>query len=77
MTPSEILVTRLEGAVRVITMQREAKRISVHRRPADALDAAPNELDDYAALQVGVLAGGTRVFCAGCDPNDRFGATRS
>jgi len=77
MTPSEILVTRLEGPMRVTTMQREAKRIAVNRQLADATNAAPNILDHDAALQVGVLTGGTRVFCAGSDPSDRFGATSS
>jgi enoyl-CoA hydratase/carnithine racemase len=63
--------------VRVITMQREAWRIADNRQPADALDVAPNRLDDGAAPQVGVLTGGPQVFCAGSDPSHRFWATSS
>ena len=77
MTPSEILVARLEDRVHDITMQREVKRIAINRKFADALDAGPNKLDDDAALQVGVLTGGMRVFCADSSPSDRFGATSS
>ena len=42
MTPSETLVTRLEGRLRDITLQREARRIAVNRRLADS---------DYIALE--------------------------
>jgi enoyl-CoA hydratase/carnithine racemase len=77
MAPKGIVVTRLEGPVRVITLLRAAKRFAVDRQPADALDAAPNELDGDAAPQIGALTGGSRVFCASGDPSDRFGATSS
>jgi enoyl-CoA hydratase/carnithine racemase len=63
--------------MRVITMQREAKRIAVNRQLAHAPNAAPYTLDDDAALHVGVPTGGTRVFCACSDPSDRFGARSS
>lgn len=67
MTSTDILGTRRVGPVLVITLQREAKRNAVNRQLADALDTALNELDDDASLQVGVLTGGTQVFCAGSD----------
>ncbi|MEP6723839.1 MAG: enoyl-CoA hydratase-related protein [Variovorax sp.] len=58
---------RREGHVLVITMQREAKRNAVDRALADALDAALNTLDDDPDLDVGILSGGQRFFCAGSD----------
>lgn len=67
MNPTELVGTRQEGTVLVITLQREAKRNAINRGLADALDHALNRLDDEAGLQVGVLTGGTQVFCAGSD----------
>jgi enoyl-CoA hydratase len=53
--------------VLVVTLQREAKRNSVDRGLADAIDGALNELDDDGSLWAGVLSGGPRFFSAGSD----------
>jgi enoyl-CoA hydratase/carnithine racemase len=63
----ELVNTLREDRVLVITLQREAKRNAVDRQLADALDAALNRLDDDDSVDVGVLSGGTRYFCAGSD----------
>ena len=68
---NELVGTRREGRVFVITLQREAKRNAVDRTLADALDAALNTLDDDADLDVGILSGGSRFFCAGSDLSSR------
>lgn len=65
--PSERVGTRREGRVFVITLQREAKRNAIDRALADAIDAALNTLDDDDDLDVGILSGGNRFFCAGSD----------
>ena len=67
MTDPQLVNTQADGPVLVITLQREAKRNAVNRAMADQLDAALNLLDDDATLQVGVLTGGPRMFCAGSD----------
>lgn len=66
-TASELVGTHRDGRVFVITLQREAKRNAVDRALADAIDAALNTLDDDDALDVGILSGGNRFFCAGSD----------
>jgi enoyl-CoA hydratase len=55
------------GHVFAITMTRESKSNAINRALADALDEALSELDDDPELRAGVLAGGSRVFCAGSD----------
>jgi enoyl-CoA hydratase len=67
MSEPELVDTRRAGTVFVITLQRNAKRNAINRAMADALDRALNQLDDDPELQVGVLTGGTQVFCAGSD----------
>lgn len=67
MTDPQLVHAQADGPVLVITLQREAKRNAVNRTLADQLDAALNRLDDDDTLQVGVLTGGPRVFCAGSD----------
>ncbi len=67
MSTPAIVDTHRAGTVLVITLQREAKRNAVNREMADALDRALNQLDDEPDLQVGVLSGGPRYFCAGSD----------
>ena len=67
MSTPAIVDTHRAGTVLVITLQREAKRNAVNREMADALDRALNLLDDEPDLQVGVLSGGPRYFCAGSD----------
>lgn len=67
MSEPDLVDTRRAGTVLVITLQRSAKRNAINRAMADALDRALNQLDDEPELQVGVLTGGTQVFCAGSD----------
>ena len=65
--PGQLVGTRREGHVLIISLQRAAKRNAIDRAMADALDAALNELEDDEDLWVGVLAGTTDVFSAGSD----------
>jgi enoyl-CoA hydratase/carnithine racemase len=63
----QLVATRRDGHVLIISMQRQAKRNAIDRATADALDAALNELDDDQELWAGVLAGTATVFSAGSD----------
>lgn len=67
MTDADLVHTERDGAVLLITLQREAKRNAMNRALAEALDAALNRLDDDAELRAGVLSGGPRFFSAGSD----------
>lgn len=51
----------------IVTLDREAKRNAIDEEMTGAIDAALNELEDAPELWVGVLTGGTKVFCAGTD----------
>jgi enoyl-CoA hydratase/carnithine racemase len=59
---AELVSTRREGHVLVISMQREEKRNAVDRALADAIDTALNTLDDDVDLWVGILTGTPTVF---------------
>jgi enoyl-CoA hydratase/carnithine racemase len=63
----DVVVTRRQERVLIISMARAAKRNAVDRAMADALDAALNELDDDEGLWAGVLTGTLDVFSAGSD----------
>lgn len=63
----ELVALRREDHVLVLTLQREAKRNSVDRALADAIDEALAVLDADPELWVGVLTGGPRFFSAGSD----------
>ena len=63
MSPPEGVSCDRDGPVLVITMCREHKRNAVDRALADAIDLALNQLEDDPDLRVGVLTGGTQVFC--------------
>ena len=63
----QLVATRREGHVLIISMQRKAKRNAIDRAMADALDAALNELDDDPEVWAGVLTGTGDVFSAGSD----------
>lgn len=63
----EMLRCERRGRALVMTMLREDKRNAINQAMTDAIDSALNELDDDPDLWVGVLTGGTRVFCAGTD----------
>lgn len=55
------------GHTLVVTMTRHAKRNAIDGAMTEALDTALNELDDNPDLWVGILTGGTEMFCAGTD----------
>lgn len=63
----DLVASDRDGHVLVLTLQREAKRNSVDRHLADAIDEALVALDDDPELWVGVLTGGPRFFSAGSD----------
>jgi len=62
-----LVITRREGRVMVISINRQAKRNSIDRATADALDSALNTLDDDPDVWVGVLTGTPTRFSAGSD----------
>ena len=64
---NQLVATRREGHVLIISMQRQAKRNAIDRAMADSLDAALNELDDDPGVWAGVLTGTGDVFSAGSD----------
>src|ERR1700728_2417153 len=64
---SEIVQSRREGRILVVSMQRESKRNAMNRELADAIDDALNMLDDDTDLWVGILTGTPTVFSAGSD----------
>ncbi len=61
------VVTEVVGHTLVITMVRHGKRNAIDGHMTAALDAALNRLDDEPELWVGVLTGGSAMFCAGTD----------
>lgn len=65
--PTDIVQTRREDHLLIISMQRPAKRNAINREMADGLDAALSELDDDDTLWAGVLTGTSDLFCAGSD----------
>ncbi|PRZ41506.1 enoyl-CoA hydratase/carnithine racemase [Antricoccus suffuscus] len=65
--PADLVATKRDGHVLIITMQRDTKRNAVDRAMADQLDVAFNELEDDSALWAGVLAGSSVAFSAGSD----------
>ncbi len=65
--PADLVATKRDGHVLIITMQRDAKRNAVDRAMADQLDVAFNELEDDPDLWAGVLAGSSVAFSAGSD----------
>lgn len=64
-TPS--LVTEIHGPIKVIRLQRVAKRNAIDREMAEAIEAALNHLEDDPALRVGIVTGSAAVFSAGTD----------
>ena len=51
----------------VVEMRRPDKRNAIDEEMARGLDGALNELEDDDGLWVGILTGGSTVFCAGTD----------
>jgi enoyl-CoA hydratase len=64
---TELVATRRDGHVLVITLQRESKRNAIDRHLANAIDGALNLLDDDDSLWAGVLTGTSTFFSAGSD----------
>jgi enoyl-CoA hydratase/carnithine racemase len=63
----QLVVSRRDERVLIISMERSAKRNAIDRAMADALDDALNELDDDDQVWAGVLTGTREVFSAGSD----------
>lgn len=61
------VVTRKEGPVCIIQINRPHKRNAVDRQTANALRAAFEEFEQDENLKVAVLAGSEGNFCAGAD----------
>jgi len=55
------------GRVLLIALRREEKRNAINEEMALGIDSALNELEDDDGLWVGILTGGTTIFCAGTD----------
>src|SRR3712207_5288884 len=66
MTESPVLTERREGVL-LITLNRPDARNSVNRALAEGIAGALDELDGDGDLQVGVLTGAGKGFCAGMD----------
>lgn len=56
-----------DGAIALITLNRPERRNAVNLALAEALDAAINRFEADDALQVAILHGAGKVFCAGMD----------
>jgi enoyl-CoA hydratase len=61
------VLTERRGGVLLITLNRPDARNSVNRALAEGVAGALDELDADAELQVGVLTGAGKGFCAGMD----------
>ena len=64
---TEVVATRRDGHVLVITLQRESKRNAIDRHLANAIASALNMLDDDDSVWAGVLTGSSTFFSAGSD----------
>ncbi|MGE0307323.1 MAG: enoyl-CoA hydratase-related protein [Acidimicrobiia bacterium] len=62
--------TEVRGRLLIITMSREAKRNAIDAEMTAGIDAALNRLDDDPDLWLGIITGGSNVFCAGTDLKD-------
>ncbi|MCU0261063.1 MAG: crotonase/enoyl-CoA hydratase family protein [Ilumatobacteraceae bacterium] len=67
MYPPDTITVDDRGAVRVVTIDRVARRNAVDSRTAAALREAFESFDADEALHVAVLTGAGGVFCAGAD----------
>jgi enoyl-CoA hydratase len=61
------VLTEQRDGVLLVTLNRPEQRNAVNRAVAEGIAAALDRLDADAALQVGVLAGAGKGFCAGMD----------
>jgi enoyl-CoA hydratase len=67
MTESPAVLTERRDGVLLITLNRPEARNAVNLAVAEGIAAALDELDADAGLQVGVLTGAGKGFCAGMD----------
>ena len=63
----EAVLTEAEGGVLLITLNRPDQRNAVNSDIANGVAAALDRLDDDDDLQVGILTGAGKGFCAGMD----------
>lgn len=63
----EVVLTERRGGVLLITLNRPEMRNAVNLELAEGIAAALEELDRDEALNVGVLTGAGKGFCAGMD----------
>lgn len=61
------VLTEVRDGVLLVTLNRPEQRNAVNRAVAQGIAAALDRLDEDGALQVGVLAGAGKGFCAGMD----------
>lgn len=61
------VLTEVRDGVLLVTLNRPEQRNAVNRAVAEGIAAALDRLDEDGALQVGVLAGAGKGFCAGMD----------
>jgi enoyl-CoA hydratase len=59
--------TEVRDGVLLVTLNRPEQRNAVNRAVAEGIAAALDRLDEDGALNVGVLAGAGKGFCAGMD----------
>lgn len=64
---TEPVLFETDGNIAIITLNRPDRRNAVNVDLADALTAAIDRLERDPALDVGVLTGNGKVFCAGMD----------
>ena len=65
--PESLVLSRREGAIAVLTLNRPEKLNAVNAAMIDALDAALDEAEADAGVRAIVLAGTGRAFSAGFD----------
>jgi enoyl-CoA hydratase len=67
MTAQPELITRRDGAVLVISINRPEQKNAMTRAAAELMAGALDELDRDPTLSAGVLTGTGGTFCAGMD----------
>ena len=64
---SEPVLTQPENGILIITINRPEAKNAINRAVAEGIAAAMDELDNNAALRVGILTGAGGNFCSGMD----------
>ncbi len=65
--PDAAVITEADGGVLLITLNRPDARNAVNLAVAEGVAAALERLDGESDLQVGILTGAGKAFCAGMD----------